>query len=415
MKSPSAADDRIRLFLSYAGLRLRLFLHEILQLHQRFLVAFLYFFGLILSGNEQIALRESVAHLLSPEPWTLADLIYLASFLLYGWVVAAVVRRSARGGRVHYFAESLPLPFAWERAVRAMALTVVNLTIIILCGMGWHQLMKNGGAWPMALLLWATYYIWILGLQLSLLEQNWRLFPFWILGAFLLALGKGTPMLWPGMGLTAAFAVWSFHRQESKAHDHPELPLGTWETRLRSAITRRFPDQLMMQISYSLAKPALLIYCILLAGILNIILWMVLKQSIPVSQKIYVYTCITGVLSLLLSSFFRNFHLQRNEWQTWLNSLPRPDSWWLTQDTWFVSLLYLLLTGPFSLALIMGQLVPALVPVFVLPVQVLGFFILRSMQRSLHIENSFIIILGMSIWFILLGYLCDHGLQWLFG
>ena len=89
--------DRLRLFTVYSGLRLRLFLRDILQLHQRFLVAFLYMFGLILSGNEQLALRQGLAHFFSPKPRTVVDFIFLACFLLYGWMVAAVVRVSARG------------------------------------------------------------------------------------------------------------------------------------------------------------------------------------------------------------------------------------------------------------------------------------------------------------------------------
>lgn len=406
MKSRPAADDPIRLFMNYASLRLRLFLREILQLHQRFLVAFLYFFGLILSGNEQFALRQGLAHLLNPEPWVTADVIYLGCILIYAWVVAAVVRWSARGGRAHYLAESLPLPFAWERLIRSMNLTVVNITILFL----WS--MQKGGSWSWALLLGAAYYIWILGLQLSLLERNWRIFPFWILGALLLTLSKGTLMVWPMLVLTAVLALWSIRRQESKTHDHPELPLGSWTSRCRAAITRRCPARMMMQISYTLAKPALLIYCVLIALALQTILWMVLKQSVPVSQKIYVYTCITGFLGILLSSFFRNFFLQRLERQTWLDSLPRDDGWWLRQDTWFVSLLYGLLTLPISLALMMQQHIPAPLPFLILPVHVLGFWILRSMQRSRHIENGVLFVIGMSVWFIALGYLCDQLLQW---
>jgi hypothetical protein len=415
LKSHAAANERFRLFSRYAGLRLRLFLREILQLHQRFLIAFLYVFGLILSGNEQIALRQNLAHLLSPLRWTISDLVCLACLMLYGWIVAGVARWSARGGRVQYLAESLPLPFVWERLIRALVLTVVNLTILIVLGLGLQQLIQEGGSWIIALLLSASYYLWILMMQLGLLEQNWRLFPFHWLGAGLLVLAKGTLMLWLLMGLSTGFALWIFCRQESRAHDHPELPLGTWQARWRSAITRRFPPQMMMQISYSLAKPALLLYCLFLAIGLQVLLAMVLKQEIPLSQKIHVYTSATGFFSLLLSSFFRNFYLQRREWQTWLESLPRSDSWWLQQDTWFVSLLYGLMIVPGSLFLVMSQYLPWLVPFLIVPLHMFGFIVLRFMQRSRHLENGIFMIIGLSVWFILLGYFCDHSLQWIMG
>jgi hypothetical protein len=403
-----------RLFPAYATLRLRLFLRDIMQLHQRFLVAFLYCFGLILSGNEQFALRQGLAHFLSPLPWTRADLVFLGCFLLYSWVVAAVVRWSARGGRVHYFAEAQPLPFAWERLIRALALTIVNLTLFILCGMGWHQLIQDEGAWPLALLWSAAYYAWILGLQLALLEQNWRLFPFWILGALGLLLSKGTSFSWPALAASGAIAYWNIQRPESRVHDHPELPIGSWETRLRSAFTRRIPARFMMQTAYALAKPALLIYCLLLGAGMNVLLFMVLREAIPTSQKIYVYTCITGFLSIFLSSFFRSFQLQRQELATWLMSLPQSDSWWLRQDTVFVTSFYLVLTLPFSLVLVGLQHLPWPVPLVILPMHGLGFLLLRLMQRSRHMENGALFILGMGAWFIMLAYLCDHLLQGVF-
>ncbi|HET9238105.1 MAG TPA: hypothetical protein VFO10_12675 [Oligoflexus sp.] len=406
-----ADPDHSRLFLSYAALRLRLFLRDILQLHQRFLVAFLYCFGLILSGQEQSALRQGLAHFLSPEPWTPADLIFLGCFLLYSWVVAAVVRGSARGGRVHYFAEAQPLPFAWERLIRALALSVLNLTLLILYGMGFHQLIQNQGAWPMALVWGAAYYVWILGLQLALLEQSWRLFPFWILGAFGLLLSKGSSFAWFSLAASGAIAYWNIQRPESRVHDHPELPIGSWETELRSAFTRRIPARFMMQTTYALVKPALLIYCLLLGAGMNAILMMVLKEDIPATQKIYVYTSITGILSIFLSSFFRSFQLQRQEVPAWLMSLPQPDSWWLRQDTFFVTTFYVLLTLPFSLILVSLQHLSWPVPWLILPMHALGFFLLRSMQRSRHIENSILVILGMCVWFLLLAYLCDHLLQ----
>lgn len=402
---------RLRLFTAYAALRLRLFLRDILQLHQRFLVAFLYVFGLILSGNEQFALRQGLAHFLSPEPPHFADFVFLGCFLLYGWVVAAVVRVSARGGRMQYFAEAQPLPFAWERLIRALVLSLVNLTLFILFGMGWHQLIQNQGVWPMALLWGAAYYLWILGLQLTLLEQNWRLFPFWILGACLLLISKGSSLSWLFLGTTAFIAIWNIQRPESPVHDHPELPLGSWETRLRSAFTRRIPSQLMMQTAYALGKPALLIYCLLLGAVMNMILFLVLREDIPHSQKIYVYTCVTGFLSIFLSSFFRNFQLQRQEVPAWLSSLPQPDAFWVRQDTVFVLMLYSLLTLPFSLVLVSLQHLPWPVPFLILPLHGLGFRLLRFMQRSRHIENGILFVLGMSVWFLGLAYLCDHLLK----
>jgi hypothetical protein len=400
--------ERLRLFTSYAALRLRLFLRDILQLHQRFLIAFLYCFGLILSGNEQLALRHGLAHFLSPAPWNAADLVFLGCFLLYGWIVAAIVRWSARGGRVHAFAAAQPLPFAWERLIRALVLSVVNLTLGILYAMGWHR------DWPMALLWGAAYYVWILGLQLAVLEQNWRLLPFYILGAFGLLLSKGSPFAWLLLAASGALALWTIRRPESRAHDHPELPIGSWEISLRSAFTRRIPARFMMQTAYALAKPALLIYSILLAVLMNAIMMMVLKEAIPFSQKIYVYTCITGFLSIFLSSFFRSFQLQRQEVPTWLMSLPQPDSWWLKQDTIFVTGFYALLTLPFSLILVGLQHLPWPVPFIILPLHGLGFFLLRFMQRSRHIENGILFILGMSLWFLFLAYLCDHLLQGMF-
>ncbi len=406
MNSRSAAHNRIRFFFFYAALRLRLFLREILQLHQRFLIAFLYFFGLILSGNEQLALRQSLAHLVSPQPWVKADLVYLTCMLLYAWVVAAVVRFSARGGRVHYLAETFPLPFFWERIVRVMTLTLVNLTILFL----WS--LQKGTAWPWALLLGSAYYVFMLGLQLSLLEKNWRIFPLWILGAFLLMFSKGTLMLWPMLALTGILAFWSLRREESPAHDHPNLPIGSWETRCRAVITQHGPASLMMQITYTLAMPALILYCLLLTSALLTLLGMVLKQKVPDSQKIYVYTCITGFISILLSSFFRNFQDQRREKLNWIQSLPRDERWWLRQDTLFVALLYGLLTIPFSLALVLLHHLPGPVPCLILPVHALGFMVLRIMQRSRQREYGLLFLMGLSAWFILLAYLCDHGLRW---
>jgi hypothetical protein len=415
LKNHAAADARFRLFGKYASLRLGLFLREILQLHQRFLIAFLYFFGLILSGNEQIALRQTVAHLINPVDWTIRDGVMLACLLLYGWIAAGVTRWSARGGRVHYFAESMPLPFVWERLIRALVLTVINLTILIMLGLGLPELIQEGDSWPMAMLLSTAYYLWILSMQLALLEHNWRLFPWCWLGAGVLAWGKGTLMIWPLLGLTAAFSLWNFCRKESRVHDHPELPLGSWQAHGRSWITRRLPQRMMMQASYSLAKPALLIYCMLVACMLHALLYLVLKQEIPLSQKIHVYTSATGFFSLLLSSFFRNFYLQRREWQIWLQSLPRSDAWWQRQDTWFVGLLYLLLIVPGTLFLLVRQHMPWPVPLLILPLHGLGFIALRAMQRTRHLEYGIFMIIGLSLWFILLGYLCDHSLQWIMG
>ncbi|WP_141734400.1 hypothetical protein [Oligoflexus tunisiensis] len=412
MKSLPAYDrSRLRLFMAYATLRVRLFLREILELHQRFLVGFLYLFGLVLSGNEQLALKQSLAHLLSMSPWTMADLVYLIGLFLYGWVVAAVVRRSARGGRVHHFAESLPLPFLWERLIRFLTLNIVNLTLLILFILGWHQQIRDKASLAPGLLLGAAYYIWIVGLQLSLLEQNWRLFPAWFGGACLLVLSKGTTFVWPMLGVSVLFALWAFRREETPPHDHPDLPLGSWETRWRSALTRRIPAQLMMQVTYSLARPALLIYSGLVALGLDTILYMVLIQDIPDSQKIHVYTVITGFLSLLFSSFFRSFYLQREEWQTWLTSLPRPESWWLRQDTGFVITLYLVMTVPLALTLVLQKNLSAWVPFIILPVHVLSLLALRHLQRSRHLDQGILIILGSCVWFILLGYLCDHAVQ----
>ncbi|HYX32968.1 MAG TPA: hypothetical protein VE954_07620 [Oligoflexus sp.] len=400
-----------QLFSTYAVLRLRLFLKEILQLHQRFLIAFLYVFGLLLSANDQVAVQQSMAHLLTMSPWTIADLVTLSCLLLYGWVAAAVVRFSARGGRVHYFAESLPLPFAWERTIRALVLSLINLTLVIVLGLGFQTLVRNHQPWHEGLLLFAAYYLWILSLQLCLLERSWRLFPLGFLGAFALMFGKGTGAAYPLLFATAGLGLWVLLRQESRPHDHPELPLGTWQTQCRSSLTRRFPPQILMQITYVLAKPALVIYSALLSGLLIFILAMVLKQAVPLSQKIYVYTCITGFISLILSSFFRTFAIERATWQTWLHSLPRPEVWWRAHDTWFVLSFYGILTVPMSLGLTLAGFIPALVPLLVLPIHMLGFGFLRVAQRSRHLENGIVLILGMSLWFILIGYLCDHALQ----
>jgi hypothetical protein len=404
-------SSRLHLFVVYATLRARLFLREILQLHQRFLIGFLYLFGLILSGNEQVALKQSLAHLLTMHPWTLRDLLFLGGMLLYAWIVVAVVRGSARGGRVHYFAESLPLPFVWERSVRLLVLTFVNLTLFILFGLGCHQLIKSDASLIQGLALGGGYYLAILGLQLSFLEQNWRLFPVWIVFAFLLVLSKGTVFVWPLLLFTFLFAAWIFRKEETPPHDHPELPLGTWETYWRAALMRRLPPQVLMQAAYTLVRPALLIYVSLIAIVLNGVLFMALKQTIPDTQKIHVYTCITGFLSLLFSGFFRSFYLQRAEWQTWLNSLPRPESWWLRQDTLFVIALYLLLTVPTSFFLVLQQHLLVGVPLMILPAHILGLLGLRYMQRSRHLDNGILIIIASCIWFILLGYLCDHALQ----
>ncbi len=168
----------------------------------------------------------------------------------------------------------------------------------------------------------------------------------------------------------------------------------------------------MMQISYTLTRPALLLYCLVLTSALLILLWMVLIQNVPDSQKIHVYTCITGFISILLSSFFRNFQAQRNEKLIWLQSLPRDERWWLRQDTLFVALLYGLLTIPFSLALVLHHNLPGPVPCLILPVHALGFKGLRIMQRSHHREYGLLHLIGLSAWFILLAYLCDHGLRW---
>jgi len=170
----------------------------------------------------------------------------------------------------------------------------------------------------------------------------------------------------------------------------------------------------MMQTAYALAKPALLIYCLVLGAVMNTLLVLVLRENIPLSQKIYVYTCITGFLSIFLSSFFRNFQLQRQEVPAWLNSLPQPDAWWVRQDTVFVLTFYFLLTLPFSLILVSLHHLPWPVPLLVLPLHGLGFRLLRFMQRSHHIENSILFVLGMSVWFLGLAYLCDHLLQGIF-
>jgi hypothetical protein len=172
---------------------------------------------------------------------------------------------------------------------------------------------------------------------------------------------------------------------------------------------------MMMQIAYTLAKPALIIYCTLIAIALNTILALVLQQDIPTSQAIHVYTFITGVMSIVVSSFFRNFHLQRCEVETWLNSLPQPAGWWWKQDTLFVTLLYLLFTGPISVLAILQQHVPAPLPWLVLPVHSLGFFVLRIMQRSRQPESNIPIVVSLTAWFILLAYLCDHALQRMVG
>jgi hypothetical protein len=229
-----------------------------------------------------------------------------------------------------------------------------------------------------------------------------------------LLITKGSPLVWLSLAASGAIAFWAIQRPESRVHDHPELPIGSWETKMRSAFTRRIPARFMMQTAYALAKPALLIYCLLLSLVMNSVIILVLKEDIPLSQKIYVYTCATGFLSIFLSSFFRSFQLQRQQVPAWLMSLPQPDSWWLRQDTIFVTGIYLLLTLPFSLILVGLQHLKWPVLFLILPLHSLGFFLLRFMQRSRHIENGILFILGMSVWFLLLAYLCDHLLQGIF-
>jgi len=75
--------------------------------------------------------------------------------------------------------------------------------------------------------------------------------------------------------------------------------------------------------------------------------------------------------------------------------LPQPDASWLRQDT------LLLLTVPISLVLVFRQSLPFLLPLFVLPIYIPGFWILRRMQRSPQLENGVLLILGSFVWIIL--------------
>lgn len=401
-------------FFTYLAARLRLFVSEILQLHQRFLVVFIYIFGLLLSGNEQAAIKDRLAHLGMQTPWSESDLWLTLLLVLFCLITAAVIRHSARGGRVHFLVESLPLPMSWERGIRIAELSLLNLSVFFMFMMGLGAISKQGGSLVVGVLHFAGLYALLLGLQLALLERRWRMIPLWMLSSFVLVWGRGTAAgPWFLLLVFIGFGF-SLRQAEARIHENPGLAIGDLRARLRSWITRRIPPQLLMPFIYSITRPAMLIYCLFFAGVLYTLMILVLKNPIPMTQRIHVYTCISGFLVLLFSSFFRLFHQTRNEWLTWLESLPRLPSYWNKQDYILVLALFLLPTLPITALVVIRGDLPLAVALFILAAHLLNLEVLARIHRS-QLAQGIILGIGYLLWLLFLGYLCDHSLRGILG
>ncbi len=389
----------------YVTARCRSFVTEIFQLHQRFLLSFIFFFGLILSGNEQIALRKSMVRLLAPLAIDRLDSLLLLIISGFSVSTSFLFRKILIGGRVAYFVRSLPIPITQERLIRGLLLGFLNLAILVLLTLGWEQSFRDMGSHSWSYPLWTLgraigFYALLLSIQLAVIEGFRR----YILGFFLLMilwmLSKGqlfelVPLvLWVG---TLSIFLRTAERRPIHGREY-----------VRHSFSLQVPAALRFHAALFRYKPMVVVYPLGVSMVLELLLTKIASQTMPSSQRIYVFTIITGIVSLIQGDFYRSFHQRRLLVRPWLQSLPQPESWWLRQDTAVVLGIYGALILPLAVFLFYGTCLPLTCLVIIPLVHGIMLTLARRIYRLHKPEWGILLILLAFCWFILLGFLFQY-------
>jgi hypothetical protein len=395
-----------RFFWTYAKIRGRQYILDSLGIYRRFVVVFFIAYSLAL-GNDTPRVNAALGAILSNKPWDKYDVLVLAFFQLYALTAVTVTQKSLNGGRVQFLTQSLPLPISWERAVRAINLSLMNTVILLFLGFGLSTLLYNPSAFLLGILLGLSLYLTILILQIHVAERRWLFLPLGIVSGYVILMSRGHGFFAPALLLNLALFRWTLGSKAAQ----PREANGLFYVRsfqLRSLFLRRMPAGWILHIAYCLRKPALLIYALLGAAAAGGVLYMVTKQNIGLGQKVYVYTVINGFLSLLPAAYFETLNKTRSEHRIFLDSLPRKEKTWLHLDLSFVVGLFLLISFPTGLTLsVLGQ-VPLLLPLISLPLLALRYLAFhRSTATQEQSTTAVTILYGSLIWFGAVGWIAD--------
>lgn len=399
-----------RFFLSYAKLRARQYILDSLNLYRRFLIVFFIAYSIAL-GNDTPAVNAAIGGLFKNRVWDRFDILVLVLFQIYALVAVAVTRKSLSGGRIQYLAQSLPLPMSWERAVRGINLSLMNSVVLFFTAFGLSTLLHDPPMFLLAVLLSVNFYLSLLNMQIQWTERRWISVSIGFIAGFLLLLSRGTGYLLPAVLLNLGLCYWSLIRRAQKPRPSNAL-VHAKHFQLRAQFLRRMPAASILQISYSLRKPSLLLYALMGGTVSGGILFMVMKQNIGLGQKIYVYSVINGFLSLLPAAYFATFNKLRDEQRIFILSLPQTQKTWLRLDLGFVIALFILVSLPTALLLIGKGYIPAFLPVISIPLLALRYLVFhRSTDPKEKSINAVTILYGSLLWFGAVGWLADRLLN----
>ena len=156
---------------------------------------------------------------------------------------------------------------------------------------------------------------------------------------------------------------------------------------------QKIPAPYEIRLSFMLERWARYALGALLAASIMGIVFMVVSQDVPISQKIYVYSLGCTFSGLLISSMYSAFESRFPHKSKNIYSLPIGETEWQNLDRKLVLLLYYGLQIPFALLVMSMSVMGIFVPLIVLPLHGISLWCCRGLILKMSEAKIYILLL----------------------
>ena len=336
----------IDLYLNYLKLRIFHFTKEIFSYHWKLCFGLILIWGLLVSGNEQIAIKKGFALLFSSHHLTMSTFALLICSYIFSFFVCLQVRTELHGGSVKSWIVSLPLAVGLQRLVEffLLSLMLLPLTTTMLSS---AQFVRGDGPLIFSKLslefvyFFTSYYGAMLFSLIAFLEKR-IYFAFGFIGIIGLVSGyKGSSFLLACGGLQLFL---TYHYLCSKSRASGVFFCNT------SLFSKDFVKEKIEvttpQVKLLLSSPNLLLFRLGFICSFYILLYLTISEIRSSSQKTYVFSVIVGIIGFITAGYMTHFFNSRRSKQYWINSLPKKSNFWFCQDLVLTCSVFLVLYIP---------------------------------------------------------------------
>ncbi|NRA64526.1 MAG: hypothetical protein HRU19_08595 [Pseudobacteriovorax sp.] len=393
------------LFLLFLKARIRHFVKEIFSYHWKLCFGLMFLYGFLVSGNEQAAIKMNFASLYSSTEISQTLMYQGLCWFVFSFILSLQVKTEVLGGSASVWLASNPIPLHYRRWTQFFLLTIMNLPIIATVLMslefiGLHESGSYGLAIFEFIYMFSFFYIGMIVSQISWLVRR-RLWALGLAGIWLLSLlFKDQYIYYLASGLQLALIA--LFIKSSSLKSSRSIPKNAWFPQLR---LKNFLKVSSPQILLLINKPGLLYSRMFFIMLIYLLVYLTVSVIELTSQKIYVYSVLTGLAAFVFAGYMNHFFNSRRSSKLWLRSMPQDSNHWFCQDWIITSIGFLFIHGLVGILLIsLGYLNVAIV-LYQALIQMMMLKALQWILRPSYESWLLVVILGLSVVWILIAWL----------